>query len=357
MSGTLRRYTFLIVCILFLQTVWGQRRFEVSEPEEYKISDLLGFTFKDVDGKIDAFWGLHASQYAGAHHLFGFSLEGAWSSFPNNMPAASILPGGGATGFHLLYEYQYSGLLIQTGLGVNFQQVYTNVRDTDIYHYEMHDKWERVESAEFILKHEFRDRIDMSRNLYGQMPIYVGQYMFSSAGVGYWLAGFHVNWAFWGTTKQKMIGTTMADYEPYLGIWHEMDNHGYRDSVPLERTGGRLNLKFDILLHAESGYEISTYRGPHNYRSVPGDRTDCRIRFAAFAEFGLMNITPKTNNVLYATPIESIYDFPTYRMDHVFSTKDAKAFWMRNLYVGIRITVLFGLPHGEKCILCDPWKH
>jgi hypothetical protein len=221
----------------------------------------------------------------------------------------------------------------------------------------MHDKWETIESAQYILKHEFRHRQDMARNIYGQIPLYVGQYMFSSAGVGYWLAGFHFNWAFWGTTKQKLIGTTIADYEPFLGIWHEMDNHGYRDSVPIERTGERLNLKFDILLHAESGYEISTYRGPHNYRSVPGDRTDCRIRFAAFAEFGLMNITPKTNNVLYATPIESIYDFPTYRMDHVFSTKDAKAFWMRNLYVGIRITVLFGLPHGEKCILCDPWKH
>lgn len=356
-TRSLRRYTILIACILCLQTLWGQRRFEVSEPEEYKISDLLGYTFKDPKGKIDAFWGLHASQYSGSHHLLGFSAEGAWSSFANNMPTASIIPGGGAAGLHFLYEYQYSGLLIHTGIGVNYQHVFNNVCDTDFYHYGMQDKWQQILPADFTLKHEFRHRRDLSRNMYVQIPLYVGVYMFSSAGVWYWLGGFHFSKAFLGCTNQYSEGTTMADYEPFLGIWHEMDNHGYRDSVPIERSGKRLDLKFDIMLHGEFGYEITTYRGPHNYRSMPGDRIDCRFRFAAFADFGMLDINPRTNNALYYIPQENIYDFPTYRMDHVFSTTDAKPYWLRNLYVGIRLTVLFGLPHGEKCILCDPWKH
>lgn len=346
-----------MLAFLCIQGLFAQRRFEVSEPGEYKLDELLGFTFKDVENNVDAFWGLHASQYVGSHHLFGFSMEGAWSSYISPMPAPSIRPGGGAAGFHFLYEYQYSGLLIQTGLGVNFQQVYTNVRDTDIYHYGIHDKWDGIEQADVTLKHEFRKRQDMSRNIYAQVPLYVGQYLFSSNGIGYWLAGFHVNVAFWGDTKQKLTGTTKARYEPFLGVWHEMDNHGYRKNVPIERSGDRLKLKFDVMLHGEAGYEYSTYSTPHFYRYRAGHRHDVRIRFAGFCDFGMLNICPQTDNVFYGVPMESLYDFPTYRMDHVFSTKDAKAYWMRNLYVGVRITVLFAIPPGEKCILCDPWEH
>ena len=43
-------------------------------------------------------------------------------------------------------------------------------------------------------------------------------------------------------------------------------------------------------------------------------------------------------------------------MNHAFSTKDAQKGWMRNIFVGVRLTVLFGLPAQQKCILCDT-KH
>ena len=172
-TGTLRKYTLLILCLLCLPTAWAQRRFKVDDKPEYELGKVYGFTFKDVEDDVDAFWGLHASQYAGSHHLMGFSVEGAWTSFVSNWKVPSIRPGGGAAGFHLLYEYQYSGLLVQTGLGINYQVVYTNLRDTGIYHFGMHDKWDGVEPAEFTLKHEFYDRQDRARNLYVQVPLYV----------------------------------------------------------------------------------------------------------------------------------------------------------------------------------------
>ena len=356
-TGTLRKYTLLILCLLCLPSAWAQRRFKVDDKPEYELGKVYGFTFKDVEDDVDAFWGLHASQYAGSHHLLGFSVEGAWTSFVSNWKVPSIRPGGGAAGFHLLYEYQYSGLLVQTGLGINFQEVYTNLRDTGIYHFGMHDKWDGVEPAEFTLKHEFYDRQDRARNLYVQVPLYVGQYLFSTAGIGYWLAGFHVNCAFKGDTRQTLNATTKALYEPFLGVWHEMDNHGYRYNVPLERTGERLRLQFDVLAHVEAGYEYTTFYNGRIYRTAPGNRLDCRLRFAGFVDFGMLNICPRTNKDLYAIPEESIYDFSTYRMDHVFSTADARKYWMRNLYIGIRFTVLFGIPANEPCILCDPWKH
>lgn len=357
MSSALRKYTVLIVCLICAQWVCAQRRFMTHERPEYLLEKLAGFSFKDEEGKTDLFWGLHASQYVGSHHLFGFSLEGSWSTYINNMPIASVHPGGGAVGVHFVYEYQYSGLLFQTGFGLNFQQVYNKVRDTTMYHYNMHDTWEYIEDAEFILRHKFYERVDMSRNVYAQLPLYFGNYLLGHYGVGYWLAGFHLNCAFWGETRQKLYGSTMALYEPFLGVWHEMDNHGYRRNVPIERKGERLKLKFDIMAHFEMGYEYSTYRGPHNYRSLPGDRIDCRLRFAGFIDFGMLNICPHTSKDLCTVPLETIYDFPTYRVDHVFSSRDAKAFWMRNLFVGFRFTLLVGLPFKEHCILCDPWEH
>lgn len=354
---TLRKYSFLILCMLFVHTASAQRRYLTTEWWEYRLAELADFSFEQTNNHTDAFWGLHASQYVGVHHLFGVSMEGAWSSYANNMQIASITPGGSAVGLHFVYEFQYSGFLVQTGIGINAQQVYNHVRDSDMYHYGMQDKWEGVEPADYILKHEFRNRQDRSRNIYGQLPLYVGHYIVGPSGVGYWLLGLQLNYAFMGDTRQTLLGTTMADYEPFLGIWHEMDNHGYRQDVPLERNGERLKLKLDVLLHGEMGYEISTYHGPHNYRRTQTSGSDWRFRFAGFVDFGMANINPRTRNVLYGVPEESIYDFPTYRMDHVFSTTDTKDFWMRNLYAGVRITILYGIPWKEHCILCDPWKH
>lgn len=351
------RHIVLLTLCLCTTLLWGQRRYMMSERWEHRLEELSEFSSKDVSDKTDAFWGLHTTQYAGSHHLLGFSLEGSWSTFVHNVPTASIIPGGGAVGLHFIYEYQYSGLLFQTGLGINYQRVFTHVADTNIYQYDMRDHWDRVNEATFTLKHNFRDRCDMSQQLYGQVPLYVGHYILGPTGIGYYLAGIHVNYAFWGNTSQTMTGTTTGMYEKYVGIWEEMDNHGFRKDVPVERTGKQLQLKLDLMAHGEIGYEYTTYQGPHNYRITTVNRLDLRMRFAAFVDFGILNINPQTKNSLYTLPEETIYDFPTYKMDHIFSTEDVRSFWMRNMYAGVRFTLLFGFQNKEHCILCDSWRH
>lgn len=350
------RYIFLIL-ILCPLLAWGQRRYTTSESHEYELAKKRGFSTKDVQNQTDALFGLHASLYTSSHHLIGLSAEGSWSAFINNMPTASFLPGGGAGGLHFLYEYQYSGLIIQTGIGLAYQRVFNNISDTTIYHYNMTDSWSGIQPRSFDLRHRFYDRRDMAQQIYAQLPLYVGHYIFGSQGIAYFLAGIHLNYAFWGTTKQTLTGSSAGKYHDFIGVWDEMDNHGFRKDVPIERKGDQLKLKFDLMAHAEIGYEYNTQQGAIDYRTRPSDRLDCRLRFAAFADFGILNICPKTKNVYYGTPMETIYDFPTYQMDHVFSTKDASQFWMRNLFVGIRFTVLFGFKPEERCILCDPWRH
>ena len=350
------RYILLILSLCPLM-VWGQRRFSTAEQWEYHLAKLSGFTDKDVNNSTDVLFGLHASQYTGSHHLIGFALEGSWSTFVSNMPTVANTPGGGAAGFNLLYEYQYSGILFQTGLGINYQCVYNNIADTSIYHYNMMDTWSGINPVPFTLRHRFEGRRDQAQMVYGQLPLYIGHYIPGPLGIGYFLAGVKLNYAFWGNTKQTLKGSTSGLYERYIGVWEEMDNHGFRKDVPLERTGKQLQVKFDVMAHLEIGYEYTSFQNPHSYRIMPNDRLDWRLRIAGFADFGIVDICPRTNNVYYGIPDATIYDFPTYRMDHVFSTADAKRYWMRNLFVGVRITMLFGFQGKERCILCDPWRH
>lgn len=351
-----RIYIVLLFCLLSIPLA-AQLRFQMAERWEFRLQELNDrFTTRDVDGSTDRFQGLHTGQYSGTHHLFGLSAEGGWSSHLTTMPHVKNTPGGGSIGLHLLYEYQYSGLLVQTGLGVVYQNCTNAISDTSIYHEHMHDKWQGVDDVEFRLRHDFYDRRDQSQNLYGQVPIYVGGYIIGGWGVGYYLAGLKFNYAFWGNTRVNLTGSTSGQYERYVGEWVEMDNHGFRKDVPIERSGSRLNMKFDVLLHAEMGYEWSSYRGNNYYRNSSLGQLDARYRIGGYIDFGVLNVCPNSDKPFYETPMETIYDFPTYRMYHAFATKDAQSAWMRNIFVGVRLTVLFGLPAQQKCILCDT-KH
>lgn len=343
----------VVGCPLGLQ---AQGRYSMTERWENRLANLSEFTTKDVENKTDVLFGLHASQYTGSHHLLGFSAEGAWSAAINNMPRVSALPGGANTGLRLVYEYQYSGLLIQTGVGIGYQCASNFIGDTLIIHEHMHDVW-NGQDVEYTLKHNFYDRTDHYQQLYAQIPLYIGHYILGARGIGYFLTGVHVNYSFWGSTRQKLTGTTTGIYERYVGVWEEMDNHGFRKDVPIERTDEKLQIKLDLMVHGEIGYEYTTFQNPKSYRVRPGDRLDCRLRFAAYADFGILDVSPNTKKTFYETPMETIFDFPSYQFHHAFSTTDAQGYWMRHLNVGVRFTVLFGFQGKERCILCDPWRH
>ena len=348
------RYIILLTLCLLSLPGWAQRRYSASNPGEYELGKAKGFSTKDVENQTDVLMGLHASEYSGSHHLIGFSVDGGWSTFFSSMPAAKITPGGGLIGLHLLYEYQYSGFILQTGVGIAYQKVFTNIADTSIYHEHMVDTWSSVLPTEFTLKHRFAERQDVAQQFYGRIPLYVGHYFFGSRGIGYFLAGLHAGYAFSGDTRETMTVSTSGKYERYVGIWEEMDNHGFRKDVPIERKGERLTLKFDLAAHAEIGYEYNTRQSVRNYRSRPSDRMDGRLRVAAFVDCGLLSICPETKTVFYDIPTESVYDVSTYQTAHVFSTEDAANHWLRNLSVGLRLTFLIGFRPQDHCILCDP---
>lgn len=350
----MRKLRYILLMLLLCPTLmWAQRRYNPADSWEHRLAELSGFTYRDVDGKTDVLLGLHISQYTGEHHMVGLSIDGGWSAMLSNMPNTNGTPGGFSGGFHILYEYQNSGFLLQTGLGLSYQRVTNALSDTSIYN-RLPYPWTGANDT-VLLRHRFVGRRDMAQQYYARVPIYVGHYIPGPMGIGYVLAGVQLQYAFGGNTHVSLTGSTAGKFDRYDGIWEEMDNHGFRKDVPIERDGDRLNLKVDLLAHAEIGYEYATAQSAYNYRKR-GGLQDCRVRVAGYCDMGILNICPNTDLPMYEMPTQTIYDFPTYRMYHVFASSYAKDYWLRNLSVGLRVTVLFGFKAKERVILGKSWN-
>ncbi len=367
MKHLYRTYGLLIVLLLAVPMLYAQTRLN---PDDTK--DLLGaggtnFSDKTPKEILDNN-GLRTGQYSGEHHLVGAYMEGSYSSFVSNVPYAKLTPGGFGIGGGFVYEYQNNNFLLQTGVGVTRQDVWTDILDTTITKYHTADAWTnsmvhqygdwlgQIDTFYYDLIYDFYERQDYSQMTYLQVPFYLGQQINGRThSVGYYLAGVKLNWGFRGATRVRATGSTVGVYDRYFGVFHEMDNHGLRKNVPIEREDDKLNLKLDVMAHVEAGWEWGIYSPEKGWRGGPGARPfDMRLRIAGFCDFGILNINPNTKKKMVYPPDESRWDFPTYQLHHVYSTADTKGRYVHNLFVGIKLTCLFGLKRKEKCIICQP---
>lgn len=290
--------------------------------------------------------GLRTTTYDGVHHLLGIHVDGGYSKMFGNMPTILNRPGGYTVGAGFDYSYTGRGLILQTGLAVRWQDVSNRVLNDSLIINDIKD----TEGTPFRLQYNLTDRVDMSRNLYLQIPVLAGTYFYGA----YFLAGLKLNVQLLGNTKTKLNVTTTATYDKYIGPWEEMDNHGIRKEVEEVRNGSKLDLKFDVMATAEIGYEwsLGNYgkKGYHKHSAK-----DYRVRLGAFVECGLLDIMPKGNKASYVIPEESRYDFSTFEFNHLYSTTEAKQYHARNFFTGVRLTFFFfGKQSTEKCILCGP---
>lgn len=309
--------------------------------EHSKNDRLHSSSGKHVNGS-----GLRTTTYDGIHHLVGIHVDGGYSKMFGNMPNVLNTPGGYTAGLGFDYSYTGRGLIIQTGVAVRWQDVHNKVLNDSL----VVDPLTDTQGTEFRLQYDFTDRVDVSRNLYVQVPVLAGTYIYGA----YFLAGVKLNLQLMGNTQSKLNVTTTATYDKYIGPWEEMDNHGIRKEVEEMRDGDKLNLKFDVLATAEIGYEWSLGNyGKKGYRKQSAK--DYRVRLGAFVECGLLDIMPKGDKRSYVIPEESRYDFCTFDFNHSFSTAEATKYHVRNFFTGVRLTFFFyGKQSTEKCILCGP---
>lgn len=293
--------------------------------------------------------GLLTGTYSYDHYLFGMYAFGGYSGHLSTVPFESFKPGGVGFGIGLCFEYQYYYFKLNLGAGAALQHVTNTLNDTTFFNNNVYD----ARGYNYQLQYDFYKRQDVAISYHGQVHLL--------AGMGYnhfyFLAGFKVNHTFHGSTRVDMFGTTSGRYEQYLGYFVEMDNHGLRKNVPVERKGPKLELKLDII----ASFEIGTEWGndmPHRskYRPANGGQSklEYRWRIAAFIDYGLLNIMPKTSKDYVYIPESYKWDFPEYQASHIFSTQDAAKYALHNLYAGVKLTILIGWYVDYKCRLCKP---
>lgn len=330
----MRKYIYIVALLLLSISAVAQNRFAAEWGSRNKIPKKVKVN--------DA--GLYTDQYDGVHHLIGLQAEGAYATSFQSSQLMSAAPGGYAAGMTLQYAYLNGPLFFQLGFGARWRDVQNRI--TDQYYTR-----ETTDAAGVTNKmtYAFEQRVDEARTVYAQIPFYVGGYIHGA----YILGGVKALIPLWGDTRLKMLVSSKAQYEGYIGPIEQMDNHGIRREVPLtpDQTQGKaLKTQIDVLAVLEAGYELafSNKGRPGYHRSHMRDQ---RLRIGAFAELGILNHAPNGNEPLYEVPDATKYDFQTFRYNHVFAT--GKVPTAHDFYAGLRVTYFFfGHQTKEKCLLC-----
>lgn len=342
------RHIHIILCLLLVAFV--------AQAQTRIFTERKLHTHHNSQRKISAS-GLRTTQYDGIHHLLGIYADGGYSTFINNVGVNKVLPFGYTAGAGLLYNYNKERFLLQTGIGFRWQQVTDTVAPLTLWHRQTPDSWGKL----YDLRHDFYGRFDKASTLYLQVPLLVGGYVY---GRLYLLGGVKFNMALYGFSDVSATCTTTGYYldasgqSYYIGPQGQMDNHGLRRDVPLQRHSGMIDWGLDVLGEFEIGYEFPfNDRGRTDYMKSKMEK-DIRLRIALFAEAGVLNICPRKHNPLYVVPDtreQGLYDFDTYSLPHVFMSEAASGASVHNLFAGLRVSFFFfGYQSKEKCLLCGP---
>lgn len=296
--------------------------------------------------------GLYRSIYNGTHHFWGAWVDGAYSSFIFDSPALSITPGGEGLSAGLVYEFQQDIFRFQVGGGVRWQNVNSRVAfDTTVVNPNAIDS----KGYPYTLRYDFYDRTDGAQTLYAVLPV--------SAGVGFYNfycnIGLKMELPLSGKNTVQLSGTTTGTYDQFIGTFEEMDNHGFRYDVPvyIRHNGLALRNSLDLQVTAELGYEWAFNTGWVGGYNAKNKHFEQRLRIAAFAEYGLLNIVPDLSMPIFEIPDnEYKWDFPAFQFNHILTTDFADHHIANKFYAGIRVVVLIGHKTNSVCRLCNAYE-
>lgn len=298
--------------------------------------------------------GLHTGRNVGSHFLIGFTADAGYTLMTTEMPAVDMFPGGGMGSIGLAFSYQTGLFDFQTGMIVRYQRLGNAVADFSYARYGVPDTWTGAYDREYCdVTYTFTQRNDITQNVYFQVPILFGFSVPVTSSSFYMQGGVKLQYAMAGNTHSRAFCTTTATYDRYMGVLGEMDNHGLRHEVQLNSRSDRPDLKLDLLGSLELGCEFGNpaYRGFRRSYEV-----DWRVRLGLFADYSTLNVMPDTKGELISIPMDTPFDFSTIQLNHPFGSTGSSGYWMRNLFVGLRMTVLIGIKMNEKCLTCQAYN-
>ena len=261
---------------------------------------------------------LHAQHYIGVG--LAADMPFAFDKLTYTHPIAS---GGGE--INGLWQYQYSGFILQTGVTIGLQMPLIAVEDMEL-EMPMVD----TRGVPFLYRGYIKDRIDLVRQMNVSVPLllgYGGKWVYVMAGVRY-------HRTFYAGSSIKAELMTAGDYYGRYYDWFtDMPNHGYHDYTPVSSVG-KVNYNHDVQAVAETGIRIKMGNGSHSKLPML-----CQV--GVWGAYGLLDAQGKTGENRLVAPDYSRY--MQVDMTHAHASSDGKDAKIHNLIVGIRICVLFPL--------------
>ena len=281
------------------------------------------------------------------HYMFA-SVAGAYDLPVGNQEHLSKFD---ALSYGLMvgYEGTYRHLLLQTGLGVrlNDYRIYADNYTTSMLTFD-------TQNTEFTYTSLFHDRKDKVLTTSLSVPLLAGgrwSYFYFLAGV---VGTFRVH----EKGSAKLLLTSTGVYDRYSADLAGMNNHAFYTDEPVTRTydASYVQAKVQVSPYVELGADFhNAVDARTGYRT--GKRNNVRVRVAAFAQCGLLNehSVPQSDLPYVVNPIAP-YNLDAIQIPALLDNNYTAGTHLRNMYFGLRVTVLFGLAwRSAYCVMCEDY--
>lgn len=262
-----------------------------------------------------------------SQHRIGVAMDGAMVLQLDNSDMTEI--GIGAqVGVGTVYQYHYNRFLLQTGITISESYKQTVV-DSQHVAVKMRD----TEGIDFIYRGEVYNRRDQMLTTELSIPLMLGvklKYFYALAGVRfiYPLAG---------VSFSNALLTTKGDYgNRYYEMLENMPQHGYFTALSIDVEPEKIALPMNVNVCAEFGYSKSIGKKME-------DKKPFILQAGAFVECNVLNGLKNVTNSLMDVDCSR---YMQVTMHHIYSTLPRQTHFMRQLSIGVRVTLLFSA--GKK---------
>lgn len=262
-----------------------------------------------------------------SQHRIGVVMDGAMVLQLDNSDMTEM--GIGAqVGVGTVYQYHYNRFLLQTGITISESYTQTVV-DSQHVAVKMRD----TEGIDFIYRGEVYNRRDQMLTTELSIPLMLGvklKYFYALAGVRfiYPLAG---------VSFSNALLTTKGDYgNRYYEMLENMPQHGYFTALSIDVEPEKIALPMNVNVCAEFGYSKSIGKKME-------DKKPFILQAGAFVEYNVLNGLKNATNSLMDVDCSR---YMQVTMHHIYSTLPRQTHFMRQLSIGVRVTLLFSA--GKK---------
>lgn len=262
-----------------------------------------------------------------AQHRIGLTIDAATAWHLDNVEITTPQIGGGI-GAGAIYQYQRGRFLLNTG--VSFSSAYLS-QFVDSQHVAV--KMRDTEGIDFIYRGEVYNRRDQMLTTELSIPLMLGVKLKSF----YALGGVRFICPLEGTSFSNALLTTKGDYgNRYYEMLENMPQHGYFTALSIDVEPEKIALPMNVNVCAEFGYSKSIGKKME-------DKKPFILQAGAFVEYNVLNGLKNATNSLMDVDCSR---YMQVTMHHIYSTLPRQTHFMRQLSIGVRVTLLFSA--GKK---------